>query len=285
MAAGTPWWAKIVAKLALSRLPVDYRQWVKLRIFRHGSMADPQYALGVFRNHLAQACLQEEIFRGLCLEIGPGDSLLTAVAAHAAGFSGTLLVDTGAWAQRNVQQLRAVAVEEGVGAERTGRWTTFEEALTDLNAHYLPTGIDALRALPGASVSFAFSQAVLEHIRKGEYQEFLQQLYRILEPGSLSSHRVDLQDHLSKGLNNLRFSDRVWESDFFASSGFYTNRLGLRDHVEAFEAAGFIIEKLVSDRFPVLPLPRTRMATRFRTRSDEELLVCGFDIVVRKPCT
>jgi hypothetical protein len=34
-------------------------------------------------------------------------------------------------------------------------------------------------------------------------------------------------------LNNLRFSERIWESEFMAKSGFYTNRIPLGQNASA----------------------------------------------------
>jgi len=45
----------------------------------------------------------------------------------------------------------------------------------------------------------------------------------------MCSHRVDLRDHFGSALNNLRFSDKKWELDWIANSGFYTNRIRLQE--------------------------------------------------------
>lgn len=278
-----PWWGKIGAKLVLSRLPVNYRDWTKLKVFRHGYMSDPGYASRVLRGHIDIALGKgAPAPGGMCLEIGPGDSLFTACSAAAAGFSGSLLVDAGDWAERDFDHFREAARVAGIAPERIAAWTGIDSALADLNARYLTTGIEALRTLPDNSVDFIFSQAVLEHVRKHEYTAFIAETHRVLKPGCFASHRVDLQDHLANSSNNLRFSDSVWESDFFASSGFYTNRLSYTDHVRAFEAAGYRIDKLQLDRFAAPQLPRNKLAKEFRDRPDEELIVHGFDLVASK---
>ena len=65
------------------------------------------------------------------------------------------------------------------------------------------------------------------------------ELFRILKPNGVCSHRVDLRDCLDGGLNNLRFSEARWEDALFRKSGFYTNRIRFREMVEIFEQAGF----------------------------------------------
>jgi hypothetical protein len=94
---------------------------------------------------------------------------------------------------------------------------------------------------------------------------------------------VDLQDHLAAALNNLRFSESVWESHLFSSSGFYTNRIRYSEMIQSFKDAGFESETVQLDRWDELPTPRRRMDTAFRDMPDDELLVRGFDVVLRKP--
>ncbi len=47
----TPWRIKVPGKLVLSPLPVSYRAWRSLGIFRHGAMLSPDYARAVSRKH------------------------------------------------------------------------------------------------------------------------------------------------------------------------------------------------------------------------------------------
>lgn len=279
-----PWWAKISAKLVLSRLPVSYGSWIKLKVFRHGHMNDPAYASRVLRHHLDQAFgAGAGAPQGLCLEIGPGDSLFTALSAAAAGFGGSLLVDAGRWAERDFENFRTAAHFEGLNPERISGWESIDAALDDLNARYLTNGLADMRSLPDNSVDFVFSQAVLEHIRKHEYNEFIAETYRVLAHGGRCSHRVDLQDHLSNNLNNLRFSEYIWESDLFSSSGFYTNRLNFKEHIVSFESAGFSIVEVNTDRFDSMPININKLAAPFRAQSVDDLIVKGFDLVVEKP--
>jgi hypothetical protein len=92
---------------------------------------------------------------------------------------------------------------------------------------------------------------------------------------------VDLRDHLGGALNNLRFSERIWESEFFARSGFYTNRICFAQMLSMFSAAGFTAEVGRVQRWPKLPTPRRSLAPQFREVSDEDLLVSSFDVRLR----
>ena len=79
-----PWWLKIIAKLILKRLPITYKRWRRVGLFQHGDMLDFKFALGVFENayNKAKPYLPDKFST---LELGPGDSLATALIAAAYG--------------------------------------------------------------------------------------------------------------------------------------------------------------------------------------------------------
>src|SRR5262249_1360173 len=102
-----PWRIKIAAKILLKRIPLNYAIWRRLRLFKHGAMESPEYAFDVFRTHFCMARLGdrgENIFVGL--ELGPGDSLFSALIARAFGSSKTYLVDVQAFARRDLVSYR-----------------------------------------------------------------------------------------------------------------------------------------------------------------------------------
>jgi predicted SAM-dependent methyltransferase len=139
-----------------------------------------------------------------------------------------------------------------------------------------------LRAIPDTSVDFVWSQAVLEHIRLHEFDEMLAELHRIVRPGGILSHRIDLKDHLGGALNNMRIPGRFWEAEWMARSGFYTNRITFKNMIHRFELAGFKVDILHTDRWDRLPTPRQKMAAEFSAIPDDELLVSGFDVLLRR---
>jgi SAM-dependent methyltransferase len=156
-----------------------------------------------------------------------------------------------------------------------------QDVLRASNATYLTRGLQSLREIPTASVDFIWSHAVLEHVRKYEFLETIRECRRILKTGGICSHQVDLRDHLGGALNNLRFSERTWESAFFTKSGFYTNRIPYHRMLALFEQGGFAVEVKAVRRWQELPTPRERMAKEFQEASAEELCVCGFEVVLR----
>ena len=108
------------------------------------------------------------------------------------------------------------------------------------------------------------------------------ELYRVLKIDGVISHQIDLRDHLGGGLNNLRFSDKLWESNFFANSGFYTNRIGFDKMLLTFKSLNFKFEILNIERWFLLPLKKDRMNKKFREQSEDSLKVKVFDIILKK---
>ena len=292
-----PWWMKLGAKLLLSRLKFSYRAWKVFGLFEHGRMDDPETSFQNFKLHLTMAGFQSDDVHAMAngtmirppkdftvLELGPGDSLYTAVIARAYGAVRCYLVDTGDYASHDLESYRALArflSDRGLNAPSLGEAKTLQDVLTICDAVYLTNGLESLRCLPAASVDFLFSNAVLEHIRKHDWRDMLAETRRLLKPQALCSHRVDLGDHLGGGLNNLRFPERVWESEFMANSGFYTNRIRFSEMLALFRQAGFAIEVKQVLRWDSLPTPRNRLHQDFRSLPDEDLLVYGFDAVLR----
>jgi len=278
-----PWQAKIAAKLVLARLPVPYGFWRRLSVFQHGYMQQPEYAYSVFRKHYDRCSLAER-HGFVAMELGPGDSLFSALIARAFGAASIYLVDVDKFAVEDVQPyrvLRDFLLGIGVDCPDISNCKTVEQILQVSDAQYLTSGASSLRTIPGQSVDFIWSQAVLEHIRRAEFLEFARQMRRVLREDSVCSHRVDLMDHLGGALNNLRFSERVWESDFMARSGFYTNRLRYSEMLTLFEQAGFAVEVVHVDRWQELPTPKRELADEFKCFSDDELCVFGFDVTLR----
>ena len=100
------WWLKIAAKVILHRLPVSYRIWQKLGVFKAGAMARPEYALNTVLTCAGTGQVLKDAHRiptfvvpsgtqdyGV-LELGPGDSLFTALISMAMGASRTWMVDS-----------------------------------------------------------------------------------------------------------------------------------------------------------------------------------------------
>lgn len=276
-----PWWGKVAAKAVLSRVPMGYGTWERLGLFKHGHMEQFDYALRVFRSHFDRSRLTTNLT--IC-EIGPGDSLFTAVIAKALGASRCYLVDVGAFAHSDMAPYRRlIAHLDAIGLPMPTLRTcdNLEALLAACNAVYLTNGVQSFREIPDASVDLIFSQAVLEHVRRQDFDQLVREMRRAIRPGGIGSHAVDLKDHLGGRLNHLRFSERVWESDFMARSGFYTNRIRFSEMLDRFRRGGFQCDVLRIGRFDELPTARAHMAHAFATLADDDLVVSDFDVVLR----
>lgn len=153
--------------------------------------------------------------------------------------------------------------------------------LSFCDAEYLTEGLASWTEIPSDSVNFVFSQSVLECIFKEEFLPILSECRRVMLPNSIASHVVDLRDLLGDSLNNLRFSEQLWESYIFRSSGFYSNRIRYSDMLNEFNLAGFEVENTVINRWENMPMPRKKLALPFRNIPEDELRIREFEILLR----
>lgn len=277
----TPWWAKVVSKIILSRIRFPYKLWRRLGVFQHGFMLNPEYAINIYQRHYQAVCDQLPPNYSL-LELGPGDSLSTALLGASNGARQIWLVDAGAFAECDVAKYAPLQVKLGA-PWKTRQFADLEDMLRATKAVYLTDGLLSLQTIPNESVDYVFSQAVLEHVSFYEFEATIAELFRIQPPGGVASHRIDFQDHLGHSLNSLRFSAARWESPLFARSGFYTNRLRAGQVVNIFQSVGYEVVERRVDVWEKLPLDKSSLAPPFSSMPDEELIVRGMDIVLRKP--
>ena len=139
-----PWYLKVVIKIFLARLPVGYRLWQWLGLFRHGSMDTSKYALQVFETHVKHAGLTYSDLRGKkILEIGPGDSIATALIAYAHGASATL-IDSGHWARDELKlylDLVKIMASNGLHVPDISNAQSTDDILKACNGQYYTSGL------------------------------------------------------------------------------------------------------------------------------------------------
>jgi hypothetical protein len=281
-----PWWAKIAAKIALARLPLPMRAWHRLGLFVPGFMRDPDYAISVFETHWRRAGSPAPGFT--YLELGPGESWATALVAWTYGARAGTLVDAGDFAVRDIASyrplLKRLAQKPRVRDVRELReLSSLDALLATVGAEVRTDGLAGLKALPSNSVDLVFSQAVLEHVPLADFAATAVELHRIQKPNGVGSHRIDFKDHLQGSLNNLRFSEAVWEKPCFARrSGFYTNRLRFSAMRDAFTRAGFSVTVPEQNRWETLPIARDKIAMPFRDLSDDDLRTSGAVFMMTK---
>jgi hypothetical protein len=280
-----PWWVKLGAKLVLARLPISYRAWRRLGVFRHGEMNLPEKAISVFRSYFDRASARAPIRSGFkSLELGPGDSVLSGLVARAFGAERAWLVDAGPFADTDVDSCKktaAILALEGRTVPDISDASSLDEVLARAGVVYLTGGTASLADIPDGSIHFFWSQVVFEHVPLDELPFLLKELRRVVSPDAVGIHGIDFRDHMQGSLNNLRFSQRTWESHAFRSSGFYTNRVRPGEMIKLFISAGFSVEVIAESRWPSLPIARRSLAQPFAAMPDEDLIVAEIELLVR----
>jgi SAM-dependent methyltransferase len=278
-----PWRLKIFLKIIFSRMPFRYSFWQKIGLFRHGRMDQATYVLKNFNEYCSIANLNQKDLKGkTLLELGPGDSIATALVAASYGAK-TILVDVGHYAVNDTKVYQTLANElrlKGINAPNINSAQTLDEVLKICNAEYLTNGLDSLYKIKNNSVDLIVSQAVLEHIRKDKFLSVIQETKRVMNKKGNSVHTVDLKDHLSKALNNLRFQNSFWESKFISSSGFYTNRIRYSQMLQIFEDAGFLNKIINKNVWEEIPTSKKYIAHPFNLLTDDELCVSEFTVLL-----
>ncbi|MEM6780345.1 MAG: class I SAM-dependent methyltransferase [Pseudomonadota bacterium] len=276
------WRLKILAKLVLSNLPIPYRIRNRLGLLRHGFMDDPDYIIRVFENH-KNICFPDGLPDDFSvLELGPGDSLASMLIARAYGAKTVWLIDAGHFAHDDVDFYKRMAHAlhmKNKNVPLLDDCTTIEDALKTCNATYLTNGLSDLQSIPDDSVDFIWSQAVLEHVARDEFNATQAELKRILKPGGATSHVIDFQDHLAHALNNLRFPEKVWESAAFKKSGFYTNRILASETLDRFRQSGFSdVDVVKTVKWDGIPTPKAVFAEQFQNLPDQDFVTKGITV-------
>ena len=269
------WILKIFLKIIFSRLNIPYSFWKKVKIFKHGQMEDFSYSRKIFEGHLNDMQRIREINNPVIMEIGPGDSLFSMVYSRRISSDKFYLLDIDDFANKNsklyLRLQRKLEKEKYFSKKIRINFDNFENLLISYNANYLTSGIRSLRKIEDSSIDYIFSHSVMEHVRKYELNDLIKEMYRILKPNGVISHNINYKDHLDESLNNLRFSERLWESKLFANSGFYTNRIPAVIMHKLFKKNGFNLVEEDFGRWDRIPIRRDALDKEFRKFSNDEL--------------
>ncbi len=270
------WFLKIIAKIILSRLPLSHAVWTKIGVFKNGKMNERQYSKKIFELHFRNFSQLSSAKDFHILELGPGDGILTGILAYLYGAKKTYLVDVSQFAIQDADYYKNIYLElaEEIQSDRSSpNFDNFEKMLASMNVSYLTNGLESLRTIDSNSVDFIFSHSVLEHVRYSILSDTFDELFRLSAKNAILSHNIDYQDHLSKAQNNLRFSNRIWESDFMSSSGFYTNRVQAQQMHALATNAGFKIIDEGFGKWLIPVLPKSSVHSDLRKGYDPELTV------------
>ena len=280
-----PWYLKIAIKIVIARLPFNIHIfWRNLGIFRHGNMDDTSYVISNFNNLLNFASIETKDCNGLnFLEVGAGDSIGSGVVASNFGMS-SFIIDVDAFATKNIEFYKKIICElDSLNLNSLEKnFISYEEMCEKFDISYLTEGTSSFKNIDDNLIDIIISQACLEHVRKKEFEFFMNENFRVCKKGALSIHSIDFKDHLEYSLNNLRFSEKIWESEFMSSSGFYTNRLRYSDMKKMFLESGFEIIKEDLTSWKELPMKKAKFNKDFINYDESDLLVKEAVVVLKK---
>ncbi len=240
------------------------------------------------------------------LEVGTGRALGMPLALWLCGAGATVTVDLNRYLsealvtdcirylRRNAVSVREVLQrgdDDGGLAERLDQLLAFSGDLglfLDLiHVRYLAPADASHLPFPDQSFDFHFSYAVLEHVPGPEILAILREARRILRPGGMVLHAIDLSDHFwysdtsIERINCLRFSQREWRR-WAGNKYMYHNRLRIHELLDLFAEAGVWIQResrtlherslqAVKNGFP--------LDAQFRSIPAEELAVTSMRIL------
>lgn len=280
------WLLKIFLKIILSRLPIEHKVFRKIGIFRNGGMNQIDYSKRIFFGHLGDLKSFKDFKEPVILEIGPGDGFATAIYSRVYNSPKVYLIDVEEFADTDVSKYKDIICsmrdEKNFRNIDLSSLDTIPDLLKEFNTSYLTNGLKSFKKIENSSVDYIFSHSVMEHIRLSILDEMIEEMNRVLKVGGLVSHNVNYKDHLCDSLNNLRFSKRIWESNLFANSGFYTNRVPAVEMHKKFTESGFEIIYQNFGSWTKLPIKRKYIHKEFSQYTDKELNNCTSNFIAKK---
>jgi hypothetical protein len=273
-----------------------------------GGAGDAAYCYWVWLHHLVLA--RRHGLSGkldAVAELGPGDSLGTALAALLSGVDRYYAFDIISYANAEMN-LRILDQLVGLYEDRTApsagsrnsgivsldEFPREEVSESELSRTLAPARIEALRAAvkepgttqdgvwlsyepdwlgtqaaPHEQAKLLISQAVLEHVDDltGAYAA----MHRWLPPGGMISHEIDFRSHdFARDWNgHWTFSEATW-SLIRGRRRYAINREPLSTHLRLIEQAGFRVV-YVKRLSKLSAISREQLAPRFREMPEEDL--------------
>ena len=253
----------------------------------------PEYPLAVFRRH-ADAVTTVRPIEGTILEVGPGGNVAVTVLFLLAGAADAICIDVVPWARDAQRSLyaevvrRAAAEPDRYRVSRSLRESALRnpakvaDELVAKISYRAPESIEDFGA-PSESFAISFSQACFEHLRHPD--RAASELARTLQRGGVTSHQIDLRDHLDfdRSLEFLQYPERLW---WLATSRLNskTNRWRASDWCAAFEKNGLKVVEMTQDHtIRVTESERRTFSRRFRGKTLADLAVGSALFVAVKP--
>lgn len=196
------------------------------------------------------------------LELGTGWYPVVPVFFYLTSSGKVTSIDINRWLTRRTQQLTILKFREWKDRGlldkldapiNVERWENLMEVIRqpagyDLEGFNRLIGLTPLvqdatnLGLPSESVDFICSNNTFEHIPEPILGKILSEFSRIIKPGGVMSHFIDMSDHFAHFdsritiYNFLKYSKREWK--LIDNNIQPQNRLRYRDYIALYEAAG-----------------------------------------------
>lgn len=274
------WETRLKIKLLEAKYPKLMPQFLKQR-------SDPKLYNDAFYNALRKMNIENFEGKTIC-ELGPGQFLAHALLFYQMGGDSSYLLEIDDFANQKSE----VKIDKNMILDKNFNrirklpmpkdHITWQQYLKQINAEYYTDGIQGYLRVPTNSIDYIFSFSVVEHIRKNIFKKSMEEIYRMMKPGGMAYHTVDLKDHFGGGKNHLRYPDNVWHNEIHYKLDNYTNRLTCTEICNLAEEIGFEIVFIEKRKYKELPLKRNELSTELRGMSNEDLLISDFILVLRK---
>ncbi len=258
---------------------------------------EASYPLTVFHRHLtALEPLRGNLLGADVLEIGPGSNLGFGLLALLAGAKSATCLDSVSLAQQHEQAelytalvktaatypdtyLVAPALLERARQDPAG----LAQELLGRVSYRAPLDI-ARNNLPDASLDVICSQTCFEHF--ADPARAIAQIARLLRPGGVTSHQIDLRDHrdFNHPLDFLAYNETLWRLTTSHHPNAVRTRWRASQYRAAFEKQGLKLMYLeVTHATTVTEEMRRRFSRSFHSMDLADLGMLSVLLVARKP--
>lgn len=161
---------------------------------------------------------------------------------------------------------------------------SFAELYQTLGFRYIVEPTGTLSSFPDEAFDLVVSGNVLQHVKLELLDSFVRDFHRVLKPGGLSVHTIDLADQLAyydpraPAKAYLRFSDRAWKGTL-ESELQYFNRVQRPAWLELFQAAGL---ELMEEASLCCDLDGQSVAAKYSALKPQDLACRLLRVVHRK---
>ena len=214
----------------------------------------------------------------VCLELGPGNSYISAYNFLLNGAKKIIMVDKYPRYIRTRKQQKYFTAELDYIKKEYNLKKLFFINNNKISGDYIEfISQDITDIEMKNKVDFIYSTSVFEHIR--DVKGNIQKLSRIIKKNGLMHHSIDLRDHynFNKPFLFYKYSDNIWNTYLTKCGISYTNRIRFDDYIRMFNDAGFKIIKMETEK---QELGNIKINSQFRKRND--LGVTGLKILLQK---